>query len=650
MSRGGVMGKQSATSSLFPMVPVYHMAPLDVVEDVQKVKLAFMHMYDRALAWHQQFSRNNRKNVTWEVVQYKVYIDAFDLLMTKVEMPETQAIRFFLGGLDKEIEMSVYGNLEITRKSIEETIELVSRKSFEHLVHEGKWESGPFGTTLDINKQSLHSYSETSRGDGSIEFKTLGYCHESHGEGKPDISILDNEDTSPKLVYLSCLLLIEERLQISSKKVVQYKVYIDAFDLLMTKVVVPETQAISFFLGGLDKEIEMSELGDEIDVQYNEEVFGYVDSEVEIQKREQNDCNNDTNSALQPQIFLNAISGKDAIEEMFKELLDSGVIRASHSPFSSPIMMVKKKDGSWRMCVDYRALMNDVFAPSIRKFVLVFFDDILVYSKDMVAIGKHLTILLKKNSFEWSDSTQMAFDELKVAMINAPVLALSNFQEEFIVETDASDEAKTYNTFSIKWLPELLAYAYEILYKKGSENIVVVALLRSLIPSLQTMLIAKISNDFLQRNTDSWVADPSIQQVVYGQKPLTYVSYMAGDSHVEVVARLVLLKLQPHRQVTLRMHKQHKFSLKFYGPFQVVSKCGVVAYKLILHENAIVHNVFNISQLKPFKGQPDKPIPLPHFTATSLITTVLVAMLERKTDKAKNATVGEILTRISFIF
>ncbi|GJV53710.1 Fe(3+) dicitrate transport system permease [Tanacetum coccineum] len=47
---------------------------------------------------------------------------------------------------------------------------------------------------------------------------------------------------------------------------------------------------------------------------------------------------------------------KDTIEAMVKELLDSGVIRQSNSPFSSPIVMVKKKDGSWRMCIDYRQL------------------------------------------------------------------------------------------------------------------------------------------------------------------------------------------------------------------------------------------------------------------------------------------------------
>ncbi|GJT20806.1 triose phosphate/phosphate translocator, chloroplastic-like protein [Tanacetum coccineum] len=51
---------------------------------------------------------------------------------------------------------------------------------------------------------------------------------------------------------------------------------------------------------------------------------------------------------------------KDAIELMVKELLDSRVIRPSQSPFSSSIVMVKKKDGSWRMCIDYRQLNKHI--------------------------------------------------------------------------------------------------------------------------------------------------------------------------------------------------------------------------------------------------------------------------------------------------
>ncbi|GKE15868.1 putative mitochondrial protein [Tanacetum coccineum] len=47
---------------------------------------------------------------------------------------------------------------------------------------------------------------------------------------------------------------------------------------------------------------------------------------------------------------------KDAVEAMVTELIESGVIRDSQSPYSSLIILVKKKDGIWRMCVDYRQL------------------------------------------------------------------------------------------------------------------------------------------------------------------------------------------------------------------------------------------------------------------------------------------------------
>lgn len=37
-------------------------------------------------------------------------------------------------------------------------------------------------------------------------------------------------------------------------------------------------------------------------------------------------------------------------------MLEIGIIRPSHSSYPSPVIFVKKTDGSWRMCTDYRSL------------------------------------------------------------------------------------------------------------------------------------------------------------------------------------------------------------------------------------------------------------------------------------------------------
>lgn len=51
-------------------------------------------------------------------------------------------------------------------------------------------------------------------------------------------------------------------------------------------------------------------------------------------------------------------SDYEVVKEHINKLLETQVIRESSSPYASPIVLVKKKDGSLRMCVDYRQLNN----------------------------------------------------------------------------------------------------------------------------------------------------------------------------------------------------------------------------------------------------------------------------------------------------
>ena len=79
-------------------------------------------------------------------------------------------------------------------------------------------------------------------------------------------------------------------------------------------------------------------------------------------------------SPIRKKSYKQSHRNKLEIERLVQELLDIGIITHSKSPFTTPVILVREEDGSYRICIDYRAL-NKVTIKD--KFPIHFVDELL---------------------------------------------------------------------------------------------------------------------------------------------------------------------------------------------------------------------------------------------------------------------------------
>ncbi|GFS46186.1 hypothetical protein Acr_00g0100660 [Actinidia rufa] len=166
--------------------------------------------------------------------------------------------------------------------------------------------------------------------------------------------------------------------------------------------------------------------------------------------------------------------------------------------------------------------------------------------------------------------------------------------------------------------------------------------------NIGTSQVAAVENWARERASILRMLKENLQQAQhrmkhYANKLRTEREFAIGD--------WVYLRLQPYRQSSVALQRSMKLSPRFYGPFQVLSKVGTVAYELKLPDSAHIHPVFHVSLLKKKLGQHVTPNPiLPPVSDEGVLQMEPVAVLDRRMVKRNNEAVVQWLVQWSRTF
>jgi len=157
----------------------------------------------------------------------------------------------------------------------------------------------------------------------------------------------------------------------------------------------------------------------------------------------------DKNKTVQRRPYRLSAEEKLLVREKIEQMLEANVIRPSSSPFASPMLLVKKKEGSDRLCIDFRELNLNTISD---KFPLTLISDQI----DRLRSGKYFSILDMDSGFYQRP--------IHPDSIERTALVTTEGQYEFLAMPFGLKDASSIFQRAIVGALGDLAYSYAVVY------------------------------------------------------------------------------------------------------------------------------------------------------------------------------------------